>query len=114
MDANNTDQANSDFNKFHNKCNLVEVFAHLHPGTTPPHTYQCGDSRIDYIFITPALIPAPQSTGYLPFNNLFMSDHGSTYVDFDTEILMMGKTNDPVDAAGRNLVSGSHKGRENY
>jgi hypothetical protein len=36
MDANDTDQANSDFSKFHNKCNLVEVFAYLHPGITPP------------------------------------------------------------------------------
>eukprot|EP00957_Ditylum_brightwellii_P043354 3286927-Ditylum_brightwellii.AAC.1 len=43
-----------------------------------------------------------------------MSDHGSTYVNFDTEILMMGKTNDPVDAALHNLVSGNSKGREKY
>eukprot|EP00957_Ditylum_brightwellii_P046089 3496505-Ditylum_brightwellii.AAC.2 len=114
MDANDTDQANSDFRKIHNKCNLVDVFAHLHPGITPPHTYQCNDNRIDYIFITLALIPALQSTGYLPFNNLFISDHGSTYIDFDTEILMMGKTNDPVDAAWCNLVSGNPKGRGNY
>eukprot|EP00957_Ditylum_brightwellii_P033861 2566163-Ditylum_brightwellii.AAC.1 len=30
------------------------------------------------------------------------------------EILMMGDTNDPVDAAQRNLVAGNPKGRENY
>eukprot|EP00957_Ditylum_brightwellii_P123351 9405515-Ditylum_brightwellii.AAC.1 len=92
MDANDTDQANSDFRKFYSKCNLVDVFAHLHPGITPPHTYQRSDNRIDYIFITPALILALRST----------------------EILMMGNTNNPVDAAWRNLVSGNPKGSENY
>eukprot|EP00957_Ditylum_brightwellii_P099766 7600001-Ditylum_brightwellii.AAC.1 len=35
MDANDTDQANSDFRKFHSQCNLVDVFAHLHPDITP-------------------------------------------------------------------------------
>eukprot|EP00957_Ditylum_brightwellii_P168281 12810912-Ditylum_brightwellii.AAC.1 len=56
MDANDTDQANSDFRKFHSQCDLVNVFAHLHPDITPPHAYQRGVNRIDYIFITPALI----------------------------------------------------------
>eukprot|EP00957_Ditylum_brightwellii_P135301 10317253-Ditylum_brightwellii.AAC.1 len=34
MDANDIDQANSDFRKFHSKCNLVDFVAHLHPGIT--------------------------------------------------------------------------------
>eukprot|EP00957_Ditylum_brightwellii_P172496 13132807-Ditylum_brightwellii.AAC.1 len=37
MDENDTYQANSNFSKFHNKCDLVDVFAHLHPGITPPY-----------------------------------------------------------------------------
>eukprot|EP00957_Ditylum_brightwellii_P143723 10950077-Ditylum_brightwellii.AAC.1 len=114
MDANDTDQANSDFRKFHSQCDLVDVFAHPHPDISPPHTYQHSDNRIDYIFITPALTPALQSTVYLPFNIPFISDYGSTYADFDAEILMLGNTNDLVDAARRNLVSGNPKGRENY
>eukprot|EP00957_Ditylum_brightwellii_P200368 15275771-Ditylum_brightwellii.AAC.1 len=73
----------------------------------PPNTYQHGDKHIDYIFITPALIPALWSTGFLPFNIPFISDHGATYADFDEEILFTGKTNNPVDSAQRNLISGN-------
>eukprot|EP00957_Ditylum_brightwellii_P212126 15366999-Ditylum_brightwellii.AAC.1 len=114
MDANDTDQANLDFQKFHRQCDLVDVFVHLHPGVTPPHPYQRRENRIDYIFIIPVLIPVLQSTGYLPFNILFTSDHGSTHANFDAEILMMGNMYDPVDAAQQNLVSGNPKGGENY
>eukprot|EP00957_Ditylum_brightwellii_P126827 9667735-Ditylum_brightwellii.AAC.1 len=62
----------------------------------------------------PALIPVLQSTGFLPFNLLITSDHGAAYVNFDKEILFMGKTNNPVDSAWRNLISGNPTGRNNY
>eukprot|EP00957_Ditylum_brightwellii_P177924 13552133-Ditylum_brightwellii.AAC.1 len=57
MDANDNDQVQSDIRRFYCQNDLVDVFAHLHPGATPPNTYQCGDKCIAYIFITPALIP---------------------------------------------------------
>jgi hypothetical protein len=109
MDANNDNQDQSDLRRFLRQNDLVDVF-----GVTPPNTYQRGDKCIDYIFITPALIPALQSTGFLTFNLPFTSDHGAAYVDFDEEILFMGKTNNPVDSAQRNLISGSPIGRDNY
>eukprot|EP00957_Ditylum_brightwellii_P072581 5515762-Ditylum_brightwellii.AAC.1 len=89
MDANNDDQVQSDFRRLYCQNDLVDVFAHLHPGITQPNTYQRGDNRIDYIFITPALKPALRSTGFLPFNVPFTSDHGAAYADFDEEILFM-------------------------
>eukprot|EP00957_Ditylum_brightwellii_P128210 9778363-Ditylum_brightwellii.AAC.1 len=95
MDANDDNQDQSDLWRFLRQNDLVNVFEHLHTGVTPPHTYQRGDKRIDYMFITPALIPALRSTGFLPFNLPFTSDHGATYVDFDEETLFMGKTNNP-------------------
>eukprot|EP00957_Ditylum_brightwellii_P101954 7770727-Ditylum_brightwellii.AAC.1 len=114
MDANNNDQVQSDFRRFYRQNDLVDVFAHLHPGTTPPNTYQRGERHIDYIFITLALIPALCATGFLPFNIPFTSDHGGAYANFDEEILFMGKTNNPVDSAQRNLISGNPTGWENY
>eukprot|EP00957_Ditylum_brightwellii_P041969 3178419-Ditylum_brightwellii.AAC.1 len=62
MDANDDNQDKSDLRRFHRQNNLVNVFEHLHSGITPPNTYQRGDKRIDYILITPALIPAFRST----------------------------------------------------
>eukprot|EP00957_Ditylum_brightwellii_P008250 623753-Ditylum_brightwellii.AAC.1 len=55
MNANDADCANSEFEKFHINNDLVDGFAHLHPNTTPPPTYQRGNNRLDYIFITPSL-----------------------------------------------------------
>eukprot|EP00957_Ditylum_brightwellii_P045534 3452190-Ditylum_brightwellii.AAC.1 len=66
-----------------------------------------GDNRIDYIFIMPALISVLCATSFLPFNIPFTSDHGAAYANFDEEILFMGKTNDPVGSAQRNLISGN-------
>eukprot|EP00957_Ditylum_brightwellii_P117345 8949704-Ditylum_brightwellii.AAC.1 len=105
MDANNDDQVQSDFRRFYHQNDLVHVFAHLHPGTTPPNTYQRGGKRIKYIFIMPALIPALRATEFLPFNIPFASDHGAAFANFDEVILFKGKTNNPVDSAWRNLIS---------
>ena len=114
IDANDTDHTTTDFGRFCKQCDLVDVFTHLHPENTPPHTYQRGNNRIDYILITPALTPALKSTGFLPFNIPFMSDHGLAYADFDEEVLFLGMTNNPVDSARRNLISTNPKGRANY
>eukprot|EP00957_Ditylum_brightwellii_P036228 2744337-Ditylum_brightwellii.AAC.1 len=57
IDANNNDQDTSDFRKCYTKNDLVDVFKRLQPGITPPNTYQQGKKWLDYIFITPALIP---------------------------------------------------------
>eukprot|EP00957_Ditylum_brightwellii_P078702 5983879-Ditylum_brightwellii.AAC.1 len=89
MNANDANLANSDFKKFHINNDLVDVFAHLHPTVTPPPTYQGGDNRLDYIFITPSLVPALRSTEFLPYNIPFTSDHGAASVDFDEDLLFM-------------------------
>eukprot|EP00957_Ditylum_brightwellii_P078894 5998509-Ditylum_brightwellii.AAC.1 len=58
MGSNDEDLMQSDFHKFHRENDLVDVFAHIHLTVTPPATYQRGQHRLDYIFITPALISA--------------------------------------------------------
>eukprot|EP00957_Ditylum_brightwellii_P169735 12919743-Ditylum_brightwellii.AAC.1 len=107
MDANDKDKINSDFRKFYTSNDLVEIFGHLHPGVIPPNTYQHGGNCIDYIFITPSLIPALASTGFLLFNVPFVSDHSATYVVFDKEILFMGELNNPIEGVNRNLIAGN-------
>eukprot|EP00957_Ditylum_brightwellii_P037689 2850336-Ditylum_brightwellii.AAC.1 len=90
MDANDEGLMQSDFHKFHRENDLVYVFTHIYPTVTPPTTYQRGQNRLDYIFIISALIPALRSTGFLPYNIPFSSDHGAAYAHFDKEILFMG------------------------
>eukprot|EP00957_Ditylum_brightwellii_P187519 14280638-Ditylum_brightwellii.AAC.1 len=65
---------------------LVYAFRHLHPDATPPNTYQRSINRLDYIFITPAHTPALKATGFLPFNEPFLTDHGALFADFDKTI----------------------------
>eukprot|EP00957_Ditylum_brightwellii_P212341 15367193-Ditylum_brightwellii.AAC.5 len=114
MDSNDDNKTTSDVQKFHCQNNLVDVFTHLHPRATPPHKYQCGNNQINYIFITPAMVPALRSTGYLPFNIPFISNHSAAYANFDEEVLFLGCTNNPVDSAKRNLISSNPKCRDNY
>eukprot|EP00957_Ditylum_brightwellii_P016212 1219634-Ditylum_brightwellii.AAC.1 len=58
MDANKVDEAGSQLRKFRDSHDLVHIFTHMHPDITPPHTYQQSTNRLDYIFVTRALIPA--------------------------------------------------------
>eukprot|EP00957_Ditylum_brightwellii_P170565 12983569-Ditylum_brightwellii.AAC.1 len=58
---------------------LVDAFRHLHPDTTPPHTYQRSSNQLDCIFVTPTLMPALKATGFLPFNIPFLTDHGALF-----------------------------------
>ena len=91
IDANDTDNEGTDLNGFLMENDLVDAFRHLHPDTTPPHTYQQSSNRLDYIFVTPALTPALKASGFLPFNVPFFSDHGALFAEFDKTILFMGE-----------------------
>eukprot|EP00957_Ditylum_brightwellii_P063281 4802633-Ditylum_brightwellii.AAC.1 len=92
----------------------MEVLSHLCPEVTPLNTYQHSNSYLDYILITPALIPALKSTGFLLFNILFLADHGSIYADFDEELLCQGELKITLDRVSRNLVAGNSKCRDRY
>eukprot|EP00957_Ditylum_brightwellii_P006571 497852-Ditylum_brightwellii.AAC.1 len=114
MDANDKDKINSDLRKLYTSNDLVEEFGHLHPGVTLPNTYQRSKNHTDYIFVTPALIPALKSMGFLPFNVLFVSNHSAAYAEFDKEILFRGKLNNPFEGANRNLIAGNPACQEHY
>eukprot|EP00957_Ditylum_brightwellii_P153317 11668205-Ditylum_brightwellii.AAC.1 len=55
MDANDEDLMQSDFHKFYQENDLIDVFTHIHPTANPPATYQRLQHRLNYIFITPVL-----------------------------------------------------------
>lgn len=66
---------------------LVDLFS-LRLGTTKsPSTYQRGSRRIDYLLMSPSLLPAVKAAGYDPVGYLLPSDHRGMYVDFDTDEL---------------------------
>ena len=65
-------------------CGLVDLFSIQLGTSTNPTTYQRGSKRLDYILISPSLLPAIQATGYDPFGYRLPSDHRGMYVDLST------------------------------
>eukprot|EP00957_Ditylum_brightwellii_P021546 1624495-Ditylum_brightwellii.AAC.1 len=105
LDANNVDPGSSDIKAFITSNDLVEVFSHLRQDVTPPNTYKHSNNHLCYILITPALISALKSTGFLLFNIPFLADYGSMYTDLHEEMLCLGEFKNPVDRASRDLVA---------
>eukprot|EP00957_Ditylum_brightwellii_P100251 7639523-Ditylum_brightwellii.AAC.1 len=90
IDANKVDAPGSDLQKFCTVHKFVNVFTYMHSNLIPPHTYQRSDNRLDCMFVMPSLIPSITGVVLLPFNVLFCFNHGSMYVDFDKELLLLG------------------------
>ena len=67
-------------------CNLVDVMSARHPETLPV-TYSRGRRCLDYIFVSPRIVPAVTRCGYEAFGNRFASDHRALFVDFNTSAL---------------------------
>jgi hypothetical protein len=69
-----------------------------------PPTYQFGRSRIDYIFVDPALTPAISHIGYLGTHEGILSDHVMAYIDFDEAKLFSGLINHPPPFRAREIT----------
>jgi len=63
----------------------------------PINTCLGGTKRLNYILIDPKLVDAIVSIGYLGLHEGSFSDHGVTYVDFNSKKLFKGTINQPVD-----------------
>ena len=69
-----------------------------------PPTYQFGRSRIDYIFVDPALTSAITHIGYLGTHEGILSDHVMAYIDFDEATLFSGLINRPPPFRSREIT----------
>jgi len=63
---------------------LVDPLLHHHPDTPPPPTYDRGKEKIDFLFVSAALLPHITRSGIFPYNSLFISDHRPCYIDLDS------------------------------
>ncbi|MFN9979690.1 MAG: hypothetical protein ACK53Y_07245, partial [bacterium] len=68
-------------------CGLIDLLTLQHPDPLPPATYIRGKERIDFIFVSAALLPNVRHTGILPYNSILISDHCPCYIDFDSKSL---------------------------
>eukprot|EP00957_Ditylum_brightwellii_P139806 10652869-Ditylum_brightwellii.AAC.1 len=74
----------------------------MHP-TSNPLTYLRGQKQLNYMLITPGLLPVLRLIGYLPFHTGIFSDHCAIWVDFGPDILFLGEIGSMTDPAMRKL-----------
>eukprot|EP00957_Ditylum_brightwellii_P045000 3413993-Ditylum_brightwellii.AAC.1 len=86
LDANDDILEDGAFNRFIVKINLTDAYNHVHPKSHPA-IYLRGSKKLDYMLLTPGLLPAIIAIGYLPFHTGILSDHCTLWADFDPEIL---------------------------
>ena len=61
------------------------------------------DKHIDFIFVTPGILPSIIRGGYRPYTEGIQSDHRALYLDLDAETLFGTGTDDINIAKTRNL-----------
>ena len=69
-------------------CELADLFSVRLGSPMIPATYQRGTKRLDYVLMSPELLPHVRAAGYEPYGYRIPSDHRGMYVDFDTEALL--------------------------
>jgi hypothetical protein len=85
-------------------CGLTDVWAHWDPGEEF-NTRHPGQKRIDYVLVSPDVVPCGTAAGYFPFKYHGNSDHRNIYVDFDTTKLFGNETTRLANLVHRGLCS---------
>ena len=70
---------------------MVDAIAKFH-GDEAPKTYLRGKNRIDYMFVTPGIIPYLCRSGNLGIQDCIPSDHVGFWLEFDGTELFRGAT----------------------
>ena len=103
--------------KFLEKTNLHDIHGLHHDPDTAPASYKRAQTgRIDYIVCSSALLPMVKACGTLAFEEgpYIGTDHRGLFVDFDSQALFKGKTNDIAMRQRRKLNSKDKKTVKKY
>jgi hypothetical protein len=96
------------------KNGLFDVMANQHNTEIYPPTYARGTKRIDYIFGTEKIQQYCKSSGILPFNIGYPSDHAPIYIRIDLQKILATEIHPIESHANRLIVSATPKERENF
>ena len=83
--------------------NMLDPFLTKFPNHHTFGTHAMGQRRIDYVFITPELMPSLKKIGYAPFYFSKQSDHRPILLEFD-KFALFGQKTDPLQLAMNRTV----------
>jgi len=81
------DSQNSGIGQLAQNCELADLMSIRLGSPKVPATYQRGPRRLDYVLVTPTLVPHVQAAGYDPFGYRIPSDHRGLFIDFSSDAL---------------------------
>jgi len=84
-------------------CGLVDPLATQHKSRPFPSTYNRGQSRLDYMFVTSGILSSIIRSGILPYQSIFYSDHRPCFLDIDAGVLFEENTHEIVPPCRRQL-----------
>jgi hypothetical protein len=84
-------------------CGLRDPLALQHSTRPFPASYNRGTSRIDFILVSPGLLPAVQRSGSLAHYSLMHGDHRAYYLDFDSTLLFADPAYEIAPISSRHL-----------
>ena len=72
------------------QCDLADPHANAHGTNGEPSTYSRGTKQLDYVFISPRILPFIQKYGIHPFHQVIFTDHRGLFLDMDLKDLLGG------------------------
>eukprot|EP00957_Ditylum_brightwellii_P051301 3889433-Ditylum_brightwellii.AAC.1 len=99
IDINEATLLAAEIHQLASQLDLIDVHHHMHGATPAPPTYKQGKQQLDFTFITPGILAALLTAGFLPSNIQFILDHQTVYVDFDSAIFFNDNYNNPIDSS---------------
>ena len=72
------------------KTNLVYAVSRSH--SKLPHTYLRGSRRVDFILVTPSLLPHFRKYGHLGIQDGIPSEHCNLWMELDSHAIFQGAT----------------------
>jgi hypothetical protein len=86
-------------------CDLIDIHTARHSEAATTATYARGTRKIDFVLITPELLPLVSNSGMLPFYDGIHTDHRGMFIDLDSKATFHGKIAELYSQPSRILTS---------
>ena len=109
LDANESmHRHNAGIRRLASMCGLQDVHQILFPDNELS-SFKHGSSKIDFCLATPTIIQHVVRAGILPFDEVFMTDHRTMYVDLDIHSFFSSVNHDPTGPGSRSFTTRNKK-----